>query len=176
MNRISKGAVAVGLGVVLLLGGGGTFAYWNASVASTGGTIAAGNLDLKANGAGIWTDRNGAAVDITSYKVVPGDLLTYTQKLDVTLVGNKIAANLTVDAPASSGTFTATNIKTGVITLKDGSGNAVTNPLRASASGLTATTTFEFLSSTVNRDDVNATYDFSKVAFKLQQIQQSGLQ
>ena len=85
-------------------------------------------------------------------------------------------AGLTVAAPASSGTFTATNIKTGVITLKDGSGNAVTNPLRASASGLTARTTVEFLSSTVNRDDVNATYDFSKVAFKLQQIQQTGLQ
>lgn len=176
MNRMSKGALAVGVGVALLLGGGGTFAYWNASVASTGGTISAGNLDLKANGAGTWTDRNGATVDIAKYKVVPGDLLTYTQKLDVTLVGDKIAANLSVDSPAATGTFTASNIKTGVITVKDGSGNAVANPLKASASGLTATTTFEFLSSTVNRDDVNATYDFSKVAFKLQQIQQSGLQ
>lgn len=176
MNRMSKGAVAVGVGIVLLLGGGGTFAYWNASVASSGGTIAAGDLNLVANGTGAWTDRNGATVDISSYKVVPGDLLTYTQKLDVTLVGNKIAANLTVDAPAATGNFTATNIKTGAITLTNSAGGAITNPLTASASGMTAKTTFEFLSSTVNRDDVNATYDFSKVAFKLQQIQQSGLQ
>ncbi|QTV79202.1 SipW-dependent-type signal peptide-containing protein [Microbacterium sp. NIBRBAC000506063] len=37
MNRFAKGAVAAGAGLVLLLGGAGSLAHWNAQDALDGG-------------------------------------------------------------------------------------------------------------------------------------------
>jgi alternate signal-mediated exported protein len=53
----------------------------------------------------------------------------------------------------------------------------VLNPLVASAGTqtVTATITFEFLSTTGNRDDANKTYNFNNVGFTLTQVTQSGL-
>ena len=53
-------------------------------------------------------------------------------------------------------------------------GTTVTNPLMTSKT-VTATITFEFLSTTTGRGDVTATYNFGNVAFTLQQITQPGL-
>ncbi|GAA3326839.1 MULTISPECIES: alternate-type signal peptide domain-containing protein [Paeniglutamicibacter] len=48
MNKMTKGALATGLDVALLLGGGGTLAVWNKSVAEPAGTITSGDLELTA--------------------------------------------------------------------------------------------------------------------------------
>lgn len=95
----AKAILAIAAGTALLLGGGGTYAYWSTSTALTNTDITAGDLALTL-GPGTWTLKgalqNTAAnvTDIASVKIVPGDVLTLTQTLDVTLEGNTLAADL----------------------------------------------------------------------------------
>jgi hypothetical protein len=53
----------------------------------------------------------------------------------------------------------------------------VANPLKptGSAQTVTATITFEFLSTTTGRADTTASYNFNNVAFQLTQVAQAGL-
>ncbi|MER2137742.1 MAG: alternate-type signal peptide domain-containing protein [Arthrobacter sp.] len=97
MNKMAKGALATGVGVALLLGGGGTLAVWNQTANASAGTIASGDLKLAA-GTGTWTSNmTQGTVNVSSYKMVPGEKLTYAQDLTVTLDGDRINANLTVN-------------------------------------------------------------------------------
>lgn len=170
MNKMTKGAIATGVGVILLAGGGGTLAVWNETVNANAGTITSGNLDLTTT-AGVWTADGVAVSDISTYKVVPGETLTYTQDVDVTLAGDNISANLTATgigdvAPGfDAGTYTVSDV-----TLTDTNGAAIANPLTSSVSDVTASLTFEFLEATEGLASTNATYDFSNVAFVLQQV------
>lgn len=167
-----KGSAAIAVGAALLLGGGGTLAWWNASDSVAAGTVASGELNVVA-GAGVWTDRAGNTVTISSYKVVPGDKLTFTQPLNVTLTGDKMAASLTPVGTGSDNGFDTANVIVSDLVLTS-EGTEIANPLTASQL-VTATITFEFKSSTANRADVGQTYDFGQVAFNLQQVTQDGL-
>jgi alternate signal-mediated exported protein len=169
-STIIKGSAAIALGAALLLGGGGTLANWNAEATATPGTIVAGDLNIQ-TAAGTWTDRNGVTIpDINAYKVVPGDKLTFKQDLTVTLHGNKMAANVATAGVTPNNGFTATNVAVSPVALTVGSA-ALANPLVAAAGTqtVTATVSFEFLSSTAGRDDVNKSYNFNTVAFQLTQ-------
>ena len=175
-TTLIKGSAAIALGAALLLGGGGTLANWNASATTAPGTIVAGDLNVENTTAGVWKDRNGVVVTIGSYKVVPGDKLTFTQDLTVTLKGNKMAAEIAttgIDAEVSG--FTATNVSVSEPVLTVGV-TPVSNPLVASVGTqtVTATITFEFLSTTNNRADVNQTYNFNNVGFTLEQVNTEG--
>lgn len=173
-SALIKGTAAIAVGAALLLGGGGTLASWNAADNAAPGTVTAGDLNVVA-ATGVWTDRNDATVDIASYKVVPGDKLTYTQVLDVTLTGDKMAATITATGTGAANGFTPANVVVSGPVLTAGSPSAVvTNPLTTSET-VTATITFEFKAATTGRADVNATYNFGNVAFTLQQITQDGL-
>lgn len=181
-TTLIKGSAAIALGAALLLGGGGTLANWNASATQAPGTIVAGDLNVvNATSAGVWKDRAGTTIDITAYKVVPGDKLTYTQDLTVTLKGTKMAANIATTGitPANGFVGTDTVAVTGPALTLAGTSTTVTNPLTPledeGAQTVTATITFEFLSTTTGRADVNATYNFNNVAFQLTQVTQSGL-
>jgi alternate signal-mediated exported protein len=96
MNKLIKGSIAGAAGIALLLGGAGTLAFWNDDAIITGATITAGNLDVApAKVAGAtdgWKSSKGAITNIASYKIVPGDVLTYTQSFDVTAVGDNLKA------------------------------------------------------------------------------------
>jgi alternate signal-mediated exported protein len=95
MNKLAKGAIAGAAGVVLLLGGAGTFAFWNSTANVAGGSIVAGNLLVANTGAaGVWTDQNDVVITIATYRIVPGDTLTYTDDLTVTAVGDNLVATL----------------------------------------------------------------------------------
>jgi alternate signal-mediated exported protein len=95
MNKLVKGALAGAAGIALLLGGAGTFAYWNSTAGVTGGTITAGDLKIVNDGAaGVWKDQTGTVINPATYRIVPGDVLTYTDDLTVTAVGKNIAATL----------------------------------------------------------------------------------
>jgi alternate signal-mediated exported protein len=172
-SALIKGTAAIAVGAALLLGGGGTLASWNASDNAAPGTVIAGDLNVAKSAAGVWKDRAGTTIDIATYKVVPGDKLTYTQVLDVTLTGNKMAADITATGTGTANGFTPANVVVSGPVLTVG-GVTVANPLTTSKT-VTATITFEFLSSTTGRADVNATYNFGNVAFTLQQITQPGL-
>jgi alternate signal-mediated exported protein len=96
-STLLKGTAAIAVGAALLLGGGGTLANWNDAATATPGSIVSGDLNLEAK-EGTWT--NTADVDVTegledgTYTVVPGDVLTFTQNLDVTLKGDNMAATI----------------------------------------------------------------------------------
>lgn len=110
MNKLLKGAIAGAAGVALLLGGAGTFAYWNSSTAISGGTIVAGNLAVTDPGpAGVWT-ANGSATPIVlaNYLVVPGDVLTYTKTMSVTATGNNLVATLALSTASITGSTAGT--------------------------------------------------------------------
>jgi alternate signal-mediated exported protein len=172
---MTKGAVATAAGVVLLIGGGGTLAVWNVEQNAEAGTVAAGDLNLDAK-TGVWTvaTATGAEVipDINAYRIVPGDTLTYTQTVDITLDGDNISANLTVAnaGGVNTGFVDGTYTTSAVSLIKDGA--PVENPLDENddVTDAVASVSFDFLESADLRQSTGATYDFSQVAFKLEQI------
>ena len=90
MNKITKASIATAAGVILLLGGGGTFASWNDSAtAGAGATITAGNLEIIADQPGAWSV-NGNAINIKTYAIAPGDVLTYTKPMTIVADGDSM--------------------------------------------------------------------------------------
>jgi len=96
MNKFAKGSLAAGAGVVLLLGGAGTLAYWNDSAAVTGGSIKAGTLDLNA-AEGEWTHGGEKIDDVSTWAMVPGDELTYAVDLELKAVGDNMAGTVVLE-------------------------------------------------------------------------------
>lgn len=108
MNKLAKSSIAVTAGIALLMGGAGSLAFWNDTIdAGTTGSISAGTLSLSNATAGTWTDQNGNALDITSFRAVPGDVLTYTTTIDVTAIGDNLTGTIGIGtasiAPATAG-------------------------------------------------------------------------
>ena len=91
MNKFAKGSLAAGAGLVLLLGGAGTLAYWNDSEHLDGGTINTGSLTLDQP-----TDaESGWDQDIEIW--VPGDKATYSTTLTLEAEGDNIQGNIVLD-------------------------------------------------------------------------------
>ena len=91
MNKFAKGSLAAGAGLVLLLGGAGTLAYWNDSEHLDGGTINTGSLTLDQP-----TDaESGWDQEIEIW--VPGDKATYTTTLTLEAEGDNIQGNIVLD-------------------------------------------------------------------------------
>ncbi len=111
MNKLAKATIAATFATALLLGGAGTLASWNSSANVSGGTIVAGNLvvtEPTPASAGVWT-ANGAAVDLASFRAVPGDALVLTKTMHITATGNNLVATLgitpgSITAPATGAT------------------------------------------------------------------------
>lgn len=97
MNKTTKGTIAAGAALLLLLGTGGSLAYWNSTAALGGQTISAGQLNVAQDAAApTWkiTHTTGAATtvtDIAAVKLVPGDTLEYTGKFNITAQGQDLA-------------------------------------------------------------------------------------
>lgn len=124
MNNKTKGAIA-GIAGIALLAGGTTFALWNGSADLNGGTITAGNLDVAvvapAKGDSVWKDVSGDRtdnshnIDLTSFKIVPGDTIEGTFGIDAALEGENLVANLGLSAEGNAtGELLATAEKKGV--------------------------------------------------------------
>lgn len=92
MNRYAKGSLAAGAGLVLLLGGAGTLAYWNDSVDLTGGTINAGTLELEADQVELQE-----SIDGQPQRWVPGDEHTFSTTLTLDAEGDNIAGTVGLD-------------------------------------------------------------------------------
>lgn len=104
MNKLAKGAIAGAAGIILLMGGAGSLAYWSdsATLGTSGQTITAGSLKITANTDGAWK-QGSTAVDLSTFKAVPGDQLTYTQTFNVAATGNNLYFTATVNSQAISG-------------------------------------------------------------------------
>ena len=178
MNKMAKGAMAIGVGAALLLGGGGTLAVWNQTQAANAGQIAAGDLQLTTQ-PGVWTNAYGTVVDldptnaVADYKVVPGDVLTYSQTMDVKLTGDLMQAKLSIqNVPAN--TFVANNVIVENVAVKDASGaNLQDAVIKANkdvpVQKVTASAKFTFKQDTDLRSSANALADFKNISYKLDQ-------
>jgi alternate signal-mediated exported protein len=106
MNKLTKGAIAGGAGIVLLLGGAGTFALWNDSASVDGGTISTGTLTISGVGTAQWRD---VSSDVTpsdvddSFVMVPGDTLTLSQDFTIEADGDNLFAEVDYDYTAPAG-------------------------------------------------------------------------
>jgi alternate signal-mediated exported protein len=182
MNRVTKGAIATGAGVLLLLGGGGTLALWNTDKDITAGTVTAGKLDLTSDvEGGTWTVTNGPRtltnVNMSEYRIVPGDIATFEQTVTVDIEGDNNYAEITMNDAAAVDGFDVGSIAP-VITLTDtNSLLAVDNVLDQTDDQrtITAKATFRFSDNVVVAGNMNNagsgdTYKFGTRTFTLQQI------
>ncbi|MCQ1957278.1 alternate-type signal peptide domain-containing protein [Arthrobacter sp. zg-Y826] len=176
MNKMTKGALAIGIGSAMLLGGGGTLAVWNQTENVNAGQIASGDLELITQ-TGVWTNAYGTKVDldptnkIADYKVVPGDVLTYSQTMDVKLTGDLMQAKLSIQGLPTS-TFVAQNVTIDNVVVQDASGNNVKDAILKSSNEvqkITASAKFTFKQDTDLRSSTNALADFANVSYKLDQ-------
>jgi alternate signal-mediated exported protein len=122
MNKLTKGAIAAAAGVILLMGGAGTLASWNSSAnAGSSQTITAGALAVTANADGAW--KNGATtITPSTFRIVPGDTLTYTQTFNLNASGNNLLFTLAATPGAISG-VTAGAADVALATALTGSGS-----------------------------------------------------
>jgi alternate signal-mediated exported protein len=124
MRKTVKGALAAGVGGVLLLGGAGTLAYWSDSESITGGDIDSGTLSLTqevGQTCSDWTlDAAGGATTYTpgTTLVVPGDVITKTCDYTVHASGAHLAADLGLDAGTISGDADLVNALDAIATYK----------------------------------------------------------
>ncbi len=118
MNKLVKGAIAGAAGIVLLMGGAGSLAYWNDSANAGPGagsnSITAGTLTITAANAGTWTKGfyNAAGTVVTApaavgslaaVRVVPGNRLVYTQNFNLVATGDDLYFTIGSTAGAVSG-------------------------------------------------------------------------
>ncbi|MET0161216.1 MAG: alternate-type signal peptide domain-containing protein [Microbacteriaceae bacterium] len=102
MHKLLKASIAGAAGIALLAGGAGTFAAWQDSAQISVSSIQSGKLDLASSAAGVW--KNGSTeINPSSYLVVPGDVLTFTQNLTVEANGTNLAATLSQTGLTASG-------------------------------------------------------------------------
>lgn len=96
MKKMTKGAIVTGLGVALLLGGGGTLATWNMDQSASAGTIQSGELSLDVTNKTPWTSSITNGTVSTGHKIIPGEVLTYNQTVQVKKQGEGLKASLNV--------------------------------------------------------------------------------
>ena len=168
MNKMTKGALATGLGVALLIGGGGTLAVWNDTAQANAGTIAAGDLRLTAD-PGEWSVKGQpGTIDINTYRIVPGKTLIFTQNVDVDLVGDAMKAKFEYNGIPSSANGFGNTLKPGAVTVTQ-NGKALPAELTAANNG-TVTVTGSVTFDANLRDATNASLDLSGIGYKLTQL------
>lgn len=167
MRKTVKGALAAGVGGVLLLGGAGTLAYWTDTGTVTGTGIDSGHLKLINPSCLGWKIDGGAA--FTTQLVVPGDTLTQQCTFEVDAVGAHITASFDVSTPTWAATNALTNELAVAATYKIGAttvaafpatvvdGDIITATIVVTFTGLTATNASEDLTSTLDDITVTAT-------------------
>lgn len=164
----TKAIVAIAAGAVLLLGGGTTLAYWSTSQVLDVGTINSGDLNMVTDGAPEWTlqgvtDAAATAVaDPAAVEIVPGDVLTMTQDVTLTVQGDTLSAELTI----VEGT-----VPEGLAAAVDATGVTPT-AITAADDGktVTVTVTITFDAATANREKVNTAFDLGDVTLTLSQL------
>ncbi len=139
MNKLVKGSIAGAAGIALLLGGAGTFALWNDSATLTdAGTVASGQLEITDTTGGTWVDlknNNNNPVDISNFKIVPGDHLKYTEDLELVVSGDNLKFTVTETISDILTTSGGLNVKSNNVLSSDVSvtdlGGVLQNPSSA---------------------------------------------
>ncbi len=175
MNSKMKGAIAAGAATVLLAGGAGTMAAFNAGTGGVGGSVGAGSLALTAAGSPAWTDGHGA-IDVATYRAVPGDVVTYTASYVITAKGTNLKANLGADSGAITGDpalkaamATSVTATTNGVSLPSNSGGAVVTPAH-NGKTVDVKVVFTFDPATAGAVAQTARLDLSNFTITLKQV------
>lgn len=139
MNKATKGTFAIAAGIVLLLGGGGSLAYWQGSTQAASQTIQTGQLNVSLTSGATWQVKRGSTTtDITStigsFKMVPGDTVVYTVPFQTVANGTNLTASGSINwggyssipahlTSASTGTYNSAAISAGAFTVASGTTN-----------------------------------------------------
>jgi alternate signal-mediated exported protein len=122
MRSVTKAVLAGAAGIALLAGGAGSLAFWTDTKSGSAVTIASGDLSLgtitdssgwtiQQNAAGVPTPQTAAVAYVPGTTlVVPGDVLTKTVAVPVSISGLNNKATLTV-----TNTTAPTNALSGVL-------------------------------------------------------------
>ncbi|MGL4305272.1 MAG: alternate-type signal peptide domain-containing protein [Mycobacteriaceae bacterium] len=177
MKKQTKGAIAAGAAGILLMGGAGTLALWSDSEVIGGGTIASGELTIAPSGTPAWADVSditpGAIADISTFKIVPGDILTYTADYKIAATGDNLKATLTADSAAITGdTDLKGKITTELTMTGAGSGGPGTYNLTSADGGKTIKVVVKITFDKTTPDQVaqNQKIDLSGFKLTLQQV------
>ena len=177
-NKLIKGAIACAAGIALLLGGAGTFALWNSSAAAGAGHITTGTLSLEADAAGTWTNITtgtpAAIADIDAFRMVPGNVLQFTQTLTVNATGDDLTADLTYDPLSITGTSALTSALVSTLTATaSGAGITAAGPNAYTVTPSTSSATVTVVLTVELPDAVTAgqggTINFGGLTFTLTQ-------
>lgn len=112
MQKKTTGVIAGVAGAALLMGGT-TFALWSDSADAPGGQITAGNLDVALVGDPAWQDvsadrtDNPHPIDLSTFRIVPGDTIEGSYAVDLALEGDNMVANLALVGGGVSGDLAA---------------------------------------------------------------------
>jgi alternate signal-mediated exported protein len=171
-----KGSIAGATGVALLMGGFGTYALWSDSEDLEAGTVQSGELDI-ATSTGTWDDTRtaGAGDWSASHKLVPGDVVTYTQVFDVKATGKNMKGQITYTPATLTGDFTTlqtdvdvtSNSGTVTETAPDSNNFVFTGPFGTAE--LTAVVTYTLPASTSNQVDQDAEGTLPAAQFLIEQ-------
>jgi alternate signal-mediated exported protein len=101
MNKMIKGSVAGATGIVLLMGGFGTYALWSDSTSVDQNTLQSGALDITGTGTATWADISSTGAvngswDPASDKMVPGDTVRLTQPVTIDASGKNLKVRFKV--------------------------------------------------------------------------------
>lgn len=96
-RRMWKAIGASVAAAALLVGGGTTFAKWYEEQNVAASNLATGELSMTTATGATWKDQTGNTIDPATYKMVPGDTVTYTGSTTITAVGDNLKAKLVAD-------------------------------------------------------------------------------
>lgn len=173
MRKSLKGAVALGAASLLLTGGYGSLALWSDSETMNGGNINSGELSFAGSTAGVWKDVTGggagtAISDISTFKVVPGDTLTYSLTRTVNASGKHLSATLSADPASVTGDAALRNDMNITTSIKVN--GATTSAITSANNGdpVAVTVTFAFARSSGNASQTSS-LDLSALELNLNQ-------
>ena len=118
IRTLITASVAATLGATLLLGGAGTLAFWSDTSSSAAQQIQSGTLDLGSSDKISVTNPTikqctpTCATQTSPYAgaaIVPGDVITATVNVPVTLVGQNMKANFVITPNKTAAAVTAAN-------------------------------------------------------------------
>lgn len=165
MNKLVKGSVAAAAGIALLMGGAGSLALWNDSVAVSAGTVSSGTLDVSTGTAGSWSP--------SIAKIVPGDTVVYTQVLNLSATGDNLKATVS----SNIGTITngiSGSTATSSFVVKNSGGTVVTPTAGVytlnGAYTVEVTITVAFPTSVTGTTGQNASVDLSTLSVTVTQV------
>ena len=121
MKKTTKGTIAIAAAITLLLGGAGSLAYWQESASISASNFSTGELKVAVDTTAVWTvTKYGSSTptpisDISTFKMVPGDTVTYAVGFTTTAAGTNLKASAAVTGGAVTGLPTGVSSATAVI-------------------------------------------------------------